>query len=152
MDGIVHGTVITTAGQALGSNVPNDEADGALKPLPERLVMVLTAHRTLALREAVGRFPDVTLTLLLVKLVGDTFRSSNSFGCCHEAAVLHVYMSTQASDLKDSAVAKLPNDRHAEWKADLPLPGATWHPSNRPAGCLCSRIASASGSTRSINR
>ena len=139
MDGIVHGTVITTAGQALGSNVPNDEADGALKPLPERL-------------EAVGRFPDVTLTLLLVKLVGDTFRSSNSFGCCHEAAVLHVYMSTQASDLKDSAVAKLPNDRHAEWKADLPLPGATWHPSNRPAGCLCSRIASASGSTRSINR
>ena len=32
----------------------------------------LTAHRTLALREAIGRSPDVALTLLLLKLVTDT--------------------------------------------------------------------------------
>ena len=64
VDGIVHGTMITSAGQALGANVPDDEDHGALKPLPERLVMELTAHRTLALREAVGRSPDVALTLL----------------------------------------------------------------------------------------
>ncbi len=75
VDGIGHGTVITSAGQALGANVPDDEDDGALKPLPERLVMELTAHRTLALREAVGRSPDVALTLLPLKLVKDTFRS-----------------------------------------------------------------------------
>jgi ParB family chromosome partitioning protein len=31
--------------------------------------MELTAHRTLALREAIGRSPDVALTLLLLKLV-----------------------------------------------------------------------------------
>ena len=73
-DGVGYGTVITSAGQALGVNVPDDEDDGALKPLPERLVMELTAHHTLALREAVGRSPDVALTLLLPKLVGDTFR------------------------------------------------------------------------------
>ena len=120
-DGVGHGTVITSAGQALAANVPDDEDDGALKPLPERLVMELTAHRTLALREAVGRSPDVALTLLLLKLVNDTFRTSSSAGSCLEASVRHVYMSAQASDLKDSVVAKLVDDRHAEWEADLPL-------------------------------
>ncbi|MFP1646342.1 ParB/RepB/Spo0J family partition protein [Pontitalea aquivivens] len=120
-DGAGHGTVITSAGQALGANVPDDEDDGALKPLPERLIMELTAHRTLALREAVGRSPDVALTLLLLKLVGDTFRTFSSAGSCLEASVRHVYMSAQASDLKDSVVAKLVDDRHAEWEADLPL-------------------------------
>ncbi|MFC0159120.1 DNA-binding protein [Mameliella alba] len=120
-DGVGHGTVITSAGQALGVNVPDDEDDGALKPLPERLVMELTAHRTLALREAVGRSPDVALTLLLLKLVNDTFRTSSSAGSCLEASVRHVYMSAQASDLKDSVVAKLVDDRHAEWEAGLPL-------------------------------
>lgn len=121
VDGIGHGTVITSTDKALGANVPDDEDDGALKPLPERLVMELTAHRTLALREAVGRSPDVALTLLLLKLVSDTFRTSSSAGSCLEASVRHVYMSAQASDLKDSVVAKLVDDRHAEWEADLPL-------------------------------
>ena len=120
-DGAGHGTVITSAGQALGANVPEDEDDGVLKPLPERLVMELTAHRTLALREAVGRSPEVALTLLLLKLVGDTFRTSNFAGSCLEASVRHVYMSAQASDLKDSVVAKMVDDRHAEWEAELPL-------------------------------
>jgi ParB family chromosome partitioning protein len=32
-----------------------------------------------------------------------------------------VYMSAQAPDLKDSAVAKAVDDRHAAWEADLPL-------------------------------
>ncbi|WP_425053772.1 ParB/RepB/Spo0J family partition protein [Psychromarinibacter sp. S121] len=121
VDGIGHGTVITSAGQSLGANMPDDEDDGALKPLPERLIMELTAHRTLALREAVGRSPDVALTLLLLKLVNDTFRTSSSAGSCLEASVRHVYMSAQTSDLKDSVVAKLVDDRHAEWEADLPL-------------------------------
>ncbi|MFP7675672.1 ParB/RepB/Spo0J family partition protein [Marivita sp. S0852] len=89
--------------------------------LPERLIMELTALRTLALREAIGRSPDVALTLLLLKLVNDIFRTSNSAGNCLEAWVRHVYMSAQASDLKDSVVAKLIDERHAEWEADLPL-------------------------------
>jgi ParB family chromosome partitioning protein len=115
------GTVITSGGQPLGAELAEDEDDGALKPLPERLVMELTAHRTLALREAIGRSPDVALTLLLLKLVTDTFRSSNDRGSCLEASVRHVYMSAQAPDLKDSVVAKLVDERHAAWEADLPL-------------------------------
>jgi len=114
-------TIITSGGQPLGSDVPEEEDDGALKPLPERLVMELTAHRTLALREAIGRSSDVALTLLLLKLVTDTFRTSSASSSCLEASVRHVYMSAQAPDLKDSVVAKLVDERHAAWEADLPL-------------------------------
>lgn len=42
------GTVIMSGGQPIGADLPEDEDVGALKPLPERLVMELTAHRTLA--------------------------------------------------------------------------------------------------------
>lgn len=114
-------TVITSGGQQIGADLSEDEEDGALKPLPERLVMELTAHRTLALREAIGRSPDVALTLLLLKLVTDTFRTSGASGSCLEASVRHVYMSAQAPDLKDSVVAKLVDERHAAWEVDLPL-------------------------------
>jgi ParB family chromosome partitioning protein len=104
--GISAPTVITSGGQPFSAGLPDDEDDGALKPLPERLVMELTAHRTLALREAIGRSPDVALTLLLMKLVNDTFRTSGASGSCLEASVRTVYMSAQAPDLKDSPVAK----------------------------------------------
>ena len=116
------GTIITSGGQPLGAGLPEDEDDGALKPLPERLVQELTAHRTLALREALGRSPDVALTLLLMKLVGDTFHSAGAAsGGCLEASVRQVYLPAQAPDLKDSAVALAVDDRHAAWEADLPL-------------------------------
>ncbi len=97
----VGGTIITSGGQPIGADLTDDENDGALRPLPERLVMEVTAHRTLALREAIGRSPDVALTLLLLKLVTDTFRNSSATGSCLEASVRHVYMSAQAPDLKD---------------------------------------------------
>jgi ParB family chromosome partitioning protein len=58
----VGGTIITTNGQPIGADPSEEEDDGALKPLPERLVMELTAHRTLALREAIGRSPEIALT------------------------------------------------------------------------------------------
>ena len=116
------GTIITSGGQPFGAGLPEDEDDGALKPLPERLVQELTAHRTLALREALGRSPDVALTLLLMKLVGDTFHSAGAAsGGCLEASVRQVYLPAQAPDLKDSAVALAVDDRHAAWEADLPL-------------------------------
>lgn len=116
------GSVVTSGGDTFGTQVPEDRSEGdTLKPLPERLLMELSAHRTLALREAVGRFPDVALTLLLLRLVNDTFRTSGASGRCCEASVRHVYMSAQASDLAESVAAKLVEDRHTEWETDLPL-------------------------------
>ncbi|SEO22388.1 chromosome partitioning protein, ParB family [Pseudorhodobacter antarcticus] len=67
-DGATVGTIITSGSPSLDALAEEDD-DGVLKPLPERLVTELTSHRTLALREALGRSPDVALTLLLVKRI-----------------------------------------------------------------------------------
>ena len=115
------GTVINSGGQPIGTDITDDEEDGELKPLPERLVMELAAHRTVALREPVGRSPDLALTLLLLKLVTDTLRTSSASGSSLEASVRHIYISAQAPDLKASIAAALVDERHVAWEADLPL-------------------------------
>lgn len=47
----------------------------AIKSLPERLVIELTAHRTLALRDAVTNNPRIAITALFHRLVLDCFGS-----------------------------------------------------------------------------
>lgn len=108
-------TVIT-----IGGDQPEDDGDDdTIKPLPERLVSELTAHRTLALRDAVSNNPQVAFTALLHKLCLDTFQHSAP-GACLEASVRHVFFPAQAVDLKDSTSARAVADRHEAWKADLP--------------------------------
>lgn len=115
-------TVITVGGQPVTAPTGGEEdEDGLLKPLPERLVTELTAHRTLALREAVGNHPHVALTLLLHKLVTDTFRSVSASGGCLEAKVGQVYFGVQAVDLNESVSAKMVDARHEHWEASLPF-------------------------------
>src|SRR5208282_1461527 len=41
------------------------EEDEGLKPIPDRLMTELTAHRTLALRHALGEHPDIAFTAAL---------------------------------------------------------------------------------------
>jgi ParB family chromosome partitioning protein len=108
-------TVITVGGVEA-----EEEGEGdSVRPLPERLVSELTAHRTLALRDAVANNPRVALTALLHKLCLDTFQHSAP-GACLEASVRHVFFPVQATDLKDSASAKAVAERHEAWKAELP--------------------------------
>jgi len=110
-------TVITVGGQPIESE---DDEDDVIKPLPERLVIELTAHRTLALRDAVASNPQIALTVLLHKLVIDTFQRTSTGGGCLEASVRHVFFPAQAADLKDSPSACAIAERHDAWKADLP--------------------------------
>lgn len=99
---------------------PDEEDDGdAIKPLPERLIIDLTAHRTLALRNAIAENPHVAMTALLHRLVLDCFGHHSSTGCL-EASVRHVYFTAQDADLKDSSAAKTVADRQEAWKADIP--------------------------------
>jgi ParB family transcriptional regulator, chromosome partitioning protein len=72
--GASHATVINMGGEARPTEDDEDEGD-AIKPLPERLVVELTAHRTLALRDAVANNPRIAMTALLHKLVIDCFVS-----------------------------------------------------------------------------
>lgn len=119
----VQRAVITIGG---ATAEPEPEEDG-IRPLPERLMAELTAHRTLALRDAVASHPQVALTALLHKLVLDAFHFRSGAGCL-EASVREVRFSTQAEDLNDSACARAVAERHAGWKADLPEDDdALWH-------------------------
>ena len=68
---VVQRAVITIGGQP--AEPEDDVDDGVIKPLPERLVIELTAYRTLALRNAVAENPYLAITALLHKLVSDTF-------------------------------------------------------------------------------
>ncbi|MFO0285049.1 MAG: ParB/RepB/Spo0J family partition protein, partial [Brevundimonas sp.] len=110
-------TVITVGGQPIESE---DDEDDVIKPLPERLVIELTAHRTLALRDAVASNPKIALTALLHKLVIDTFQLTSTGGGCLEVSVRHVFFPAEAADLKDSPSACAIAERHDAWKADLP--------------------------------
>jgi ParB family chromosome partitioning protein len=112
----VQRAVITIGGQP---PEPEDEEEDGIKPLPERLVIELTAHRTLALRNAVAEHPDVAMTLLLHKLVSDTFRHTAPTGCL-EANVRHIFFPAQSEELKDSAAAQDIAERHARWGDHVP--------------------------------
>ena len=80
----------------------------------------LTAHRTLALRNAVAENQHVAITALLHSLVLDTFGQRSATGCV-EAFVRHVHLPAQDADLKDSPAARAVDERHATWKGDIPL-------------------------------
>lgn len=96
-----------------------EDEDDVIKPLPDRLVSELTAHRTLALRDALARRPDVAMTALLHKLCSDAFNIAPSGGCL-EVSVRHVGFAAQGPDLKTSASALAIDDRHKAWARDLP--------------------------------
>ncbi|MFG1433015.1 ParB N-terminal domain-containing protein [Xanthobacter sp. V2C-8] len=114
---VIQRAVITIGGQPAPA-AEDDEEDG-IKPLPERLVTELTAHRTLALRDAVASHPHVAMTALLHKLVSDTFLHRPATGAL-EVNVRQISFTAQAEELKDSASAQSVTDRHERWGDHVP--------------------------------
>jgi ParB family chromosome partitioning protein len=103
-----------------GKSAPVDEEeDDGIKPLPERLVIELTAHRTLALRDAVAQNPHVAMTALLHKLVSDAFHHRSANGAL-EAQVRHIFFPAQADDLGSSQSVKSVDERNELWKGRIP--------------------------------
>lgn len=113
----VQRAVITIGGQP--TEPEDDEEDDSIKPLPERLVIELTAYRTLALRDAVANNPHVAMTALLHKLVSDRFMTRMYNGAM-EAGVKHIYFPAQDEGLADSPPANSVQERHDAWAADIP--------------------------------
>ena len=114
---VVQRAVITIGGQS--APVADDDEEDGVKPLPERLITELTAHRTLALRDALANHPHVAMTALLHKLVSDTFLHRPATGAL-EANVRPLHFTVQAEDLKDSPSAKSVNERHEHWGDRIP--------------------------------
>ena len=118
-NGSVQRAIITIGGQS--AEPEEDDEEDVIKPLPERLVTELTAHRTLALRDAVGANPQVALTALLHKLVRDTFQRTGTSGASLQASVNHVFFREPGKDLGETSYAKSIAQRHEDWTADLPV-------------------------------
>ena len=113
--------VITLGGQVTAPD-EEDEAE-TIRPLPDRLISELTAHRTLALRDAVASNPQVAMTALLHRLVTDCFLPHSTRGCL-EAQVREVHLPAQAEDLRDSTSARAIQERHERWGDHIPADDA----------------------------
>lgn len=119
----VQRAVITLGGEPVDAE---DDEDDAIKPLPERLVIELTAHRTLALHDALANNPHVAMTALLHRMVMERYHYSAPTGCL-EISVRQQRFGVQGADLSDTPSAKAIDERFNAWKADVPSDeGALW--------------------------
>jgi ParB family chromosome partitioning protein len=95
-----------------------DEDEG-LEPLPDRLMTELTAHRTLALRHALGEQPEVAFLAALHSLCIKGFYRY-ALDSCLEIDLKSVGFGAQAPGLNDTALAASLHRRHQSWMAALP--------------------------------
>ena len=96
-----------------------EEEDDGLKPLSDRLVMELTAHRTLALRDALANDPQ---TAFLAALHAMTLRLFYHYplDSCIEITPHSAGFGAQAPGLGDTAYALSIDDRTTSWLGALP--------------------------------
>jgi ParB family chromosome partitioning protein len=104
---------------------PAEEDDGE-RPIPDRLVTELTAHRTLALRDALAKDPDIAFVAALHALCLRLFYRYG-LDSCLEIEPKSAMFGSQAPGLADTASAQAIDARHGAWTAQLPKePGALW--------------------------
>jgi ParB family chromosome partitioning protein len=113
----VQRTAISVEGTA--ADIEDDDED-AVRPLPDRLITELTAHRTLALRDALAENPAITFQAVLHNFVLTAFYRFATLGSCLEIGLRTPTFPTQAPGLRESASAKSVEARHETWKARLP--------------------------------
>lgn len=102
-----------------------DEDEG-LKPLSDRLVLELTAFRTVALRQALGERPDVAFLAALHGLCLQVFYAY-ALDSCLDLSLKSVGFAVQGPGLKESPAAAALEARQEAWRARLPkAPEALW--------------------------
>ena len=114
----VRGTADTAAPDDDANSNGADEDEG-LRPLSDRLLIELTAHRTLALRDAMAQRFDAAFIGVLHVLCLDAFYHARNASCL-EISAKSASFSVQAPGLKDSVSAKAIEARHETWRAALP--------------------------------
>ena len=113
------------AGAATAPAEPPEEDEG-IRPLPDRLLTELTAHRTLALRDALAADPQVAFLAALHALCLKLFYRYG-LDSCLEIEPKSALFSAQAPGLADTASARAIEARHARWQAQMPAePGELW--------------------------
>jgi len=99
--------------------VASDPDDDGPKPLSERLVMELTAHRTLALRNALGQDSETAFVAVLHALCLSAFYPYAGETCL-EITGKSSSFAVQAPGLADCVSAKAITERHDQWTKVLP--------------------------------
>ena len=110
--------IVTVNGEP-DSGSGEDDDDGAIKPLPDKLVSELTAHRTLALCDALANHPLVAFAAVLHAMVLSTFYYASRESCMG-ISVQRPTFAHQEAGLKDCASARSIAVRHDQWKDRLP--------------------------------
>lgn len=111
-------TVITVNGGVRGDDAGAGTEDD-VKALPDRLVMELTAHRTLALRDALAGDPDAAFLAVLHALCLSAFYHFGATSCL-ELSVRSTSFGSQAPSLKETPSATAIETRHEQWLKQLP--------------------------------
>jgi ParB family transcriptional regulator, chromosome partitioning protein len=125
-DGAVQRAVTTIGSAPTGSDADTSDEDDTIRSLSDRLVTELTAHRTLALRDALANDPHVAFQAVLHALCLNAFYRYAS-DTCLEITAKHSGFSAQAPGLAETASAKAIEARHAQWARQLPeTPADVW--------------------------
>ena len=130
-DGAEPGAAMPASGGTDGETVyaapePAAEEDEGIKPLPDRLLAELTAHRTLALRFAVGGVPHLALLAVLHALCLKLFYRY-ALDSCVEIDAKSVAFGAQAPGLNDTVLAQALHERQRGLTGMLPKdPADLW--------------------------
>jgi ParB family chromosome partitioning protein len=115
---------ISVNGQAVVGE-PAEDDDDVVRPLSDRLVVDLTATRTVALRNALANDPVIAFIAVLHAFVLKTFYLYGSDSCLE--LTLQSAGFTQTPGLGDTVWAKEIDQRHEAWGQDLPKsPDELW--------------------------
>jgi len=102
------------------SPMPDEaEEDDDLRPLPDRLVAELTAHRTIALRHKLGEQADIAFLAAVHALALRCFYPY-ALDSCLALDLKSVHFSAQAPGLADTPSARALDERHTDWTNSLP--------------------------------
>jgi len=99
-----------------------DEDSGA--PLSERLVLDLTAQRTMALRDALAANTTVALSAVVHALALPAFYPPYDRACCLEIKVTSAYLDGHAPGIADTPAGRHIAERHERWAVRLPREAA----------------------------
>lgn len=122
-DGVVDGRgegtpgIVVNGASANGAGA-DEEEDEAIRPLPDRLVLDLTAQRTLALRNALAADPAMAFVAALHAFVLQVFYHHGSETCLELSLKSAGFPQTQG--LAETGWAKEIDERQEAWGRDLP--------------------------------
>jgi ParB family chromosome partitioning protein len=116
---------LAASGAASGEGAQPDDEDETIKPLPDRLILDLTAARTVALRNALASDPVIAFVAVLHAFVLKAFYVYGSDSCLE--VTLQSARFSQTPGLGDTVWATEIEQRHEGWGQDLPKdPNDLW--------------------------